>query len=1509
MAFTNEIVKQSYSGDGTTTSFAIPFTVIVSASAETKVYLRDESVDPATETLQTISTDYTIDADGLNVIFNTAPSADQVVVLVRELPLTQILDLINNGTFIPQSQEETFDRLVAMIQQLDEKISRAPLSQITEQVADSYNYGEPIASTVIGWNSTADQVQLYTFDEITAITDQDLLDHINDPTGAHAASAISNSPSGNLAATTVQAALNELQSNIDLYFSPGSLTGSRVLVTTVGGIITTSSITPTELGYLSGASSNLQTHIDNVENQLGLHVTDTSDAHDASAISVVPSGNLSSTDVQAALLELQVSIDGLTVSPISSTDDLAEGVTNLYFTNERVDDRVAALLVAGTNITLTYNDGANTLTIDASGGGASLAIGSTVTSGTSGSILFVDSSGFLAQDNSALFWEDTNNTLILGDPGSEASSINLNGSSYLSRLKVSDIGGTTPAQFILHRHSSTLPAAIIASRSKSDTSSHTSVAAGDELFFLSASGWTGSHYDTFGIISFSADASGTVSSTSSPGRIDFRVAPDASDSPAIAMSIRQTKSIEMPGYGTGIAHFSSSGVITSSTIVNADVNASAAIAYSKLNLASSIVNADVSGSAAIAYSKLNLATSIVNADISTTAAIGITKIANGTANQLIKANAAATANEFATLSGGTGLSVTFGAGTIALANTGVTSIVAGTGISVSGATGAVTVNSSITQYTDENAQDAVGAMVASSTKVSLTYVDATPSLTADIVAGSLVNADISASAAIAFSKLAALTSGNVLYGVTNVATSTALNTIAVTAITGTANQITASGSVGSVTLSTPQNIHTAATPTFAGMTLSGLSVAGLVHNSAAGLLSTSLLVNADVSASAAIAYSKLNLATSIVNADVSASAAIAYSKLNLASSIVNADISASAAIAFSKLASLSSANILVGNGSNVAAAVAVTGDISLTNAGVTAYNGTVPVNKGGTNITSYTTGDLIYASGAGTLAKRAIGSSGDILTVSGGLPVWAPPAGASLSIGSSITSGTATRVLFEGAGPVLADDASFTYDSTNNILYVPEIAGGSTGSDSFMLSANTATFADTNTGRIQLMERMVWDQSWTATGSAGVLSDALFKFQGTLTTALAINILPAIQDSRIVRYSTSQTVSAFSTFLAGTIYQPTTAVTDLATFTQFSGFVSRPQYAPDIASGTATTDAIIGYSAAPMTRKKNAGTVAVTSLIGFGTYVTSLILSNDLENATITNLYHFKATNPNASTITLTNNIAHYTPALNLGTNRYGYYSDLAANANYFDIYSNGGAQSAHVGLFKFGDNVAPTALVHTLGSTTARASIRVEAGTAPTSPNSGDLWHDSTRQCFQVYCGAMTLGLQKVGFAETGNANINTSTSETTLIGTGTGTATLAANFLTVAKTIKVRMWGFYGTKASPVGALTIRFKYGSTTLVTLSPTLTVSLTNQPFNLEFELTCRTTGATGTVFAQGEGKFYSAAGTAGLISGVTTATTTIDTTASSKIDITAQWATSNASNTITSTNYSMEVLY
>jgi hypothetical protein len=46
----------------------------------------------------------------------------------------------------------------------------------------------------------------------------------------------------------------------------------------------------------------------------------------------------------------------------SNTDSLPEGPTNLYFTNERVDDRVAALVQNGTGLTWTYADVSNTFT-------------------------------------------------------------------------------------------------------------------------------------------------------------------------------------------------------------------------------------------------------------------------------------------------------------------------------------------------------------------------------------------------------------------------------------------------------------------------------------------------------------------------------------------------------------------------------------------------------------------------------------------------------------------------------------------------------------------------------------------------------------------------------------------------------------------------------------------------------------------------------------------------------------------------------------------------------------------------------------------------------------------------------------------------------------------------------------------------------------------------------------------------------------------------------------------
>ena len=69
--------------------------------------------------------------------------------------------------------------------------------------------------------------------------------------------------------------------------------------------------------------------------------------------------------------------------------------------------------------------------------------------------------------------------------------------------------------------------------------------------------------------------------------------------------------------------------------------------------------------------------------------------------------------------------------------------------------------------------------------------------------------------------------------------------------------------------------------------------------------------------------------------------------------------------------------------------ITLTGDVTGTGTGSFATTlATVTTAKGGTNITSYTTGDILYSSATNTLAKRGIGTTGQVLVVSAGVPTW-----------------------------------------------------------------------------------------------------------------------------------------------------------------------------------------------------------------------------------------------------------------------------------------------------------------------------------------------------------------------------------------------------------------------------------------------------------------------------------------------------------------------------------------
>jgi len=57
----------------------------------------------------------------------------------------------------------------------------------------------------------------------------------------------------------------------------------------------------------------------------------------------------------------------------------------------------------------------------------------------------------------------------------------------------------------------------------------------------------------------------------------------------------------------------------------------------------------------------------------------------------------------------------------------------------------------------------------------------------------------------------------------------------------------------------------------------------------------------------------------------------------------------------------------------------------------TGVTGTLGATNGGTAQATYTTGDILYASASNTLSKLAVGSTGQVLTIAGGVPSYATP--------------------------------------------------------------------------------------------------------------------------------------------------------------------------------------------------------------------------------------------------------------------------------------------------------------------------------------------------------------------------------------------------------------------------------------------------------------------------------------------------------------------------------------
>jgi len=132
-------------------------------------------------------------------------------------------------------------------------------------------------------------------------------------------------------------------------------TASRAPVIDSSGDIVSSSVTDVELGHLSGVTSPVQTQLTaaqgdatqaladaaTAQGAINNHLSDTTDAHDASAISNVPAGTIAATDVQAAINELDGDVGAVAsdVADLVTLSGVAANSTTLgTFTGTTIPD-------------------------------------------------------------------------------------------------------------------------------------------------------------------------------------------------------------------------------------------------------------------------------------------------------------------------------------------------------------------------------------------------------------------------------------------------------------------------------------------------------------------------------------------------------------------------------------------------------------------------------------------------------------------------------------------------------------------------------------------------------------------------------------------------------------------------------------------------------------------------------------------------------------------------------------------------------------------------------------------------------------------------------------------------------------------------------------------------------------------------------------------------------------------------------------------------------------------
>lgn len=165
--------------------------------------------------------------------------------------------------------------------------------------------------------------------------------------------------------------------------------------------------------------------------------------------------------------------------------------------------------------------------------------------------------------------------------------------------------------------------------------------------------------------------------------------------------------------------------------------------------------------------------------------------------------------------------------------------------------------------------------------------------------------------------------------------------------------------------------------------------------------------------------------------------------------------------------------------------------------------------------------------------------------------------------------------------------------------------------------------------------------------------------------------------------------------------------------------------------------------------------------------------------------------------------------------------------------------------------------------------------------------------------------------FSQTSNSTTITATTvESSLLGTGIGSLTVAANGFSVGDSFRADLGGLLSSKNNDT--IRIRVKTGSTVLADSGAQTLPSITNDVWQLSLNFTIRATGAANTASIVTLGVFHdvkTANGTQGGFAFNTVNSTTFDTTVSNTLNITVEWSSNSALNSIYSDVFVLNKIY